>query len=104
MARLHSMQNASDDPRPATLPRVRSRERRLLAILTATIAVVALVSSWLVPSDADLLERARSHPDVEIRIDEVEAQKRARARFLGLNFIGPDLDVDASSEGEPGVV
>lgn len=67
------MQNASDDPSPTTLSRVRSRERRLLVILTATIAVVALVSSWLVPSDVGLLERARSHPDVEVRIESMNA-------------------------------
>ncbi len=67
------MQNASDDLSPPTLARVRSRERRLLAALTATIATVALISYWFVPSDAGLLERARSHPDVEIRIESMNA-------------------------------
>ena len=67
------MSNESDDLSSPSLPRVRSRERRLLTILTATIAAVALLTWWTVPSDAGLVERARTHADVEIRIESMNA-------------------------------
>lgn len=67
------MQNESDDLSPPTLERVRSRELRLLAALTAVIVTVALAAWWTVPSDAALVERARSHPDVEIRVESMNA-------------------------------
>ncbi|MEE2939912.1 MAG: hypothetical protein VX460_05970 [Planctomycetota bacterium] len=67
------MQDELEDFRPPTLPRVRSRERRLLAVFTVTIAAVALVTWWTVPSDAGLIERARTHPDVEVRIESMNA-------------------------------
>ena len=72
-AKPYPMQTEPDDSSPPTLPRVRSRERRLLAALTATIAAVALMAWWTVPSDADLVERASSHADVEVRIESMNA-------------------------------
>ncbi|MEC8512432.1 MAG: hypothetical protein VX015_09830 [Planctomycetota bacterium] len=67
------MRNEPNDPSPPALQRVRSRERRLLAVFAATLFAVALVTWWTVPSDAGLIERARSHPDVEVRIESMNA-------------------------------
>ena len=67
------MQNEPDDSRPPTLQRVRTRELRVLAALAAVIAAVALAAWWTVPSDATLVQRTRFHPDVETRVEAMNA-------------------------------
>lgn len=64
---------AADAPADVALEDVRRRERRTLAALGAVVLVVAVVGWLSIPSDAELLARATTHPRTRARIEAMNA-------------------------------
>ena len=68
-----TQQLPAGDATAAVPPAVERRERRLLLGLMTALVVAALVGFLTIPNDAALLDRATHEPDVESRIEAMNA-------------------------------
>lgn len=66
-------EHPTTDAQAAIPPQVERRERRLLLGLSVALVVAAAIGFLTIPTEETLLDRASNHPDVEARIEAMNA-------------------------------